>query len=61
LFYPKIKVGDHVKEGQIIGEIKDLKGDVLETLAAPNNGLVNLIMCNPVKLPGDLLFKTLAK
>lgn len=57
IFYPKVKVGEKIKKGQIIGEIGNLQGEVIETLTAPHDGMIILMMYNPVKLPGDLVFK----
>jgi len=57
IFHSKVQVGDEVNEGQIIGEIKNLQGQVEETILAPHDGIVYLKMYNPVKHPGDLLFK----
>jgi predicted deacylase len=57
LFYPKVKVGDYVSKGEIIAEMRDLQGQAIEQAVAPSAGIVYLRMYNPVKLPGDLLFK----
>jgi len=57
IFQSKVQVGDEVKERQIIGEIKNLQGHVEEKILAPYEGVVYLKMYNPVKHPGDLLFK----
>ena len=40
---PIVAVGDHVKKGQKIGELRDLFGTVLEELAAPYDG-INIYM-----------------
>lgn len=59
LFYPKVQVGDKINQGQILGVIKNLQGQLIEELVAPHDGMVTLMMHNPVKLPGDLVFKCL--
>jgi predicted deacylase len=59
LFYPKVKVGDTINHGQILGVIKNLQGQLIEELIAPHDGMITLMMHNPVKLPGDLVFKCL--
>ncbi len=40
LFIPKVPYGERVKKGQAIGEIWNFKGDVLETIRSPVNGMV---------------------
>jgi hypothetical protein len=57
IFYPKVKVGDRVKKGMVLGEIRNLQRHVVEQLLALDDGVVQLIMFNPVKLPQDLVFK----
>lgn len=57
LFYPRVSMGDPVKQGDILGEIRDLEGKPLEQIVAPKDSVVLLMMTNPVKHPEDLLFK----
>jgi len=40
LFYSNVEVGDIVSKGDIIGEIKDIQGRVLEKIVAPINGKI---------------------
>jgi hypothetical protein len=61
IFYPKVKPGDRITKGQLIGEIGNLQGEVVERLIAPHDGMIILSMYNPVKLPGDLVFKCFKK
>lgn len=53
LYYSSIKPGDRVKKGQKLGELKDLEGEVIETIYAPATGIIMMVLPNPVKLAGD--------
>lgn len=57
IFYPNFKIGDTIKKGVIVGEIKNLKGEIVEKITSPSDGFIFLYMYNPVKLPGDLIYK----
>lgn len=57
LFYPLVQMGDAVKKGDILGEIRGLEGKTLEQIIAPKDSVVLLMMTNPVKHPDDLIFK----
>ena len=48
--------GDFVKEGQLIGQITDPFGEVLEDIKAPINGVINIINFLSAKNTGDPLF-----
>ena len=50
---------EEFQKGDLLGEIKNLKGDIIEKFIAPHDGIMSLIMYNPVKLPGDLSYKLL--
>jgi predicted deacylase len=50
-------VGQTVAEGQTLGEIWDVFGDVVETLRAPAQGLVRLIWTRKVVNSGDPVLK----
>jgi len=52
LFYSKVKPGDILEKGEVIGEVKDLNGETLETVCAPTKGVTLLILHNPVVEPG---------
>ena len=43
MFYPHVKIYDKVVPGQVVGEIKDVFGNVKETLKSPISGAVNLM------------------
>jgi len=57
LFYPFAKPGDAVKKGEKIGEIRDLKGDLLEELISPVDGLVRIYFWHRFKNTGDFVYK----
>lgn len=57
LFYPSVRMADHIRKGDVLGEIRDLEGRTLEQIIAPKDGVVLLVMTNPVKHPDDLVFK----
>lgn len=57
LFYPKVKCGSIVSEGEYIGEIKNLMGEILEEIVAPVNGVVHTIFNNRLVKAGEVLLK----
>ena len=57
LFCPSVGMADPIKRGDLLGEIRDLQGRTLEHIVAPQDGVVLLMMTNPVKHPDDLVFK----
>ena len=42
LYHTTVKPGDVLKEGQVVGTLTDLYGDVIETIHAPATGRVML-------------------
>jgi len=57
LFYPFVRLADPIRKGDVLGEIRDLQGQTVEQIIAPQDGIVLLMMTNPVKHPDDLVFK----
>jgi predicted deacylase len=55
MWYPKVATGDVVKEGQRIGRVGDLFGDVLEEIISPVTGTVLFLTINPSVLENGLL------
>jgi len=55
MWYPKIAPGDVVKEGQQIGTVGDLFGEILEEIISPVNGVVLFLTINPSVLENGLL------
>jgi uncharacterized protein len=52
-----VGIGETVAEGQPVGEIWDLFGDVVETLRAPARGTVRIIWTHKAVNSGDLVLK----
>ena len=40
IFYPRVKLGSRIANGDILAELRDLKGDLIEEVKAPDNGVV---------------------
>jgi hypothetical protein len=57
IVYSNTKPGDIVGEGDIVAEIKDLKGDIKEEIRAPIHGLVQLVFVSKVVNSGDRLMR----
>lgn len=55
LFYPQVKLGDSVSEDQVLGEVKDLLGNVIETIYAPSKGILTYWIHNPKVEPGETI------
>ena len=55
MWYPKVTAGDVVNEGQQIGTIGDLFGDMLEEVLSPVNGVILFLTINPSVLENGLL------
>jgi len=54
-FYFCMKLGDIVEEGQVIGKVKNLDGEVIETIISPYNGVIHFMIHNPVVHAGEKL------
>ena len=52
-FYPSAGLLERVREGQTVGQIEDLWGGTLETVAAPHDGLVVSTRTKPAIRPGE--------
>ena len=53
---PVVAAGDEVAEGQLVGTLRTLYGDVLEELHAPRDGVVLFLTTSPaVSVDGPLL------
>jgi hypothetical protein len=55
LFYPKFKAGDIVSEEDVIGEIKNLKGNVVEQIKASISGVILVRMTYVTVNSGDIV------
>ena len=53
---PEVAAGDEVADGQLVGTLRNLYGDVLEELRAPRDGVVLFLTTSPaVRVDGPLL------
>lgn len=55
LLYLRVKLGDSVSEGQVLGIIKDLFGNVIETVYAPTSGMLTSHVHNPKVEIGEII------
>lgn len=55
LFFPSIRQGDVVKRGDILGEMQDVRGEVLATLRSPIDALILMLDTSPAKASGEKL------
>jgi uncharacterized protein len=55
VYYPKVKVGQRVKEGDLIAEFTDLFGDKVGELRSPATGPVLFLVTSPAINKGDPL------
>ena len=53
LYHTKVKPGDLLKEGEVVGTVTDLWGEEIETIRAPATGRVLLHIHNPAVKAGD--------
>jgi predicted deacylase len=56
IWHPLITRTDPITKGQITGYIKDLKGDVLEEVLAPVDGIVHSLLPARVVFRGDHVY-----
>ena len=55
LYYPAVQVGSHVSEGQAIGKITNVFGEVLQSVEAPGDGTALFVVTSLAINPGDPL------
>jgi hypothetical protein len=55
LLYLDVTVGDVVTKGQKVGEIRNLKGEILEVLSAPGDGVIHSTWPKHIKQPGEII------
>jgi hypothetical protein len=53
LLYPKVKPGDSIEQGQVVGEVRNLRGEVVERIVAPSSCTVIMIYPKHVVSAGD--------
>lgn len=55
IFYSYVKPSDRVLEGDLLGEIKNIRGDVLQRIVAPTHCMILMYVSNPIIAPGDVV------
>lgn len=55
IFQPRVRVGDRVREDEVLGEIVDLLGEPLGVVTAPVGGVVLFIVTSPAMKEAGLL------
>ncbi len=55
VYYPAVKVGEHVTVGQDLGRVADVFGNTLQALQAPRNGVVLFLVTSLAMNSGDPL------
>lgn len=55
LLYMDVKYQDFVKKGQKLGEIRNLKGEVLQELTTPVDGYIHATWPKHIKQPGEMI------
>jgi len=53
LFYPLVKRGDHVEEGELLGYVTDFFGNILQKAKAPYAGMIMYIIATPPMNKGE--------
>src|SRR5262245_2483663 len=61
IWYSHVAAGDLVKQGQEIGTVGDLFGDILEKIVSPVNGVILFLTINPSVFENGLLMGIGAK
>lgn len=54
-YHPRVRVGEHVQEGQQVAELRDVFGETLEILQAPATGRVLFLVTSLAVRKGDPL------
>lgn len=52
---PDVKIGDEIKAGQRIGEMQNLRGEVVATFTSPMTGVVLMMYTTPVRSSGETI------
>ncbi len=55
-FVSNVRAGDLVKEGDVLGVIKDLYGETLEEIAVPTDGVIHMVT-SPAIWEGDVVYE----
>ena len=55
LFYSYVKPGDRIAKGDLLGEVKNIWGEVQQTITAPVDCMILMYVSNPVIAAGDVV------
>jgi len=55
-FISNVKAGDLVQQGQVLGAIKNLYGEILEEVVVPTDGIVHMVT-SPAIYEGDVVYE----
>ncbi|MCW3979463.1 MAG: succinylglutamate desuccinylase/aspartoacylase family protein [Candidatus Bathyarchaeota archaeon] len=55
-FISNVRAGDLVKEGDVLGVIKDLYGETLEEIVVPTDGVIHMVT-SPAIWEGDVIYE----
>jgi predicted deacylase len=55
-WYPQVEVGETVRDGQVLGHVKDWEGNVLQTAPSPSDGTVLFVVSSLAIHENDPLF-----
>ncbi|MFC1554175.1 succinylglutamate desuccinylase/aspartoacylase family protein [candidate division KSB1 bacterium] len=57
LFYPIVKGGQHVEEGEMLGYLTDFFGNIIQKAIAPHDGIVLYVISTPPMSTGEPMAK----
>lgn len=57
ILYPQSKAGDTIKQGDTLGEIRNLQGETIENIVSPVNGVIRIWFPSRIKNPGDCIYR----
>jgi uncharacterized protein len=55
-FLSRVRPGEEVREGQVLGRLVDLSGEEVEQFRAPENAVLTNVVTRGIANPGDMLF-----
>jgi len=53
---PSVRVGDEVQPSQVVGVVRNLSGDAIEEIVAPEDGVLLFLTSSPAVTADGLLF-----
>jgi predicted deacylase len=55
--HPKVLPSEAIRRGQVLAEIKNLEGEVVEELLAPADGIVRVLFPKRVVSTGSIVYR----